>query len=370
MARRLEDCLNDTLLSAVWAHTLVFEAVRDHSVGDVDEALRSLLPYINRVHPRKRLSPLARASQEGGRLWLLDIPEGKDTAETIIYAALSPPEKGNRFVESVLFGEGAVLPMLDLVAHKAYHIIPKYRSRNIKDRYEDSIVALQRRANELLMDLTRHGAGIDKLDDATKRYGILAVATSYLNGSRIEIQQQLHNYVRFVSSIGDNDVLAYHRRHMETVAKELDLMVGEARDTMQLADTATRMAQVEVDRQQLEVEKAQERRTQRWQIWVGALAVILAVPQLIDSGAAAELLPRVAPWFGWTSYPPEKYSQVDRLIFRLITTALIVLPVGLFGLVRWWRYTQSQGRDRRTAPAEMTPVQSEGESSSTTRSNS
>jgi hypothetical protein len=289
MCRHLEDALevgkDDALhMDGFWGYTLIYQAALTPG-ADADWTLNNLLPVIKRLGSSESLKePLTHADMSGGRAWLMEIPvEGDGVAAATVYVALGSSDKEREFVRETLYGPDAVLLMPDLIAHKGYHQMRQYRGGDVQNKYEASLDDLREPTGKLLGDLREQTVETGTFDNLALKYNDLARVVPALNELRISLARQLHNYDRWQAQLEDNDVVDYHRDHLETATQELELMVAEGRDALEVADKAVAMAQVQID-------KAQERGQRRTQTLLAVLAVALAVPQLVNQEAANALI--------------------------------------------------------------------------------
>lgn len=353
LRHRLEALLDDDVSSLTRGQTLVYQAATAPN-ADLDLALMEVLPAVHRLHTSDPVYPLAHADVPGGRLWLVDIPtHGSRLSSAMVYVALGPVTEQRILFPSVLYGPGASLLMLDQIAHKTYHQLRRYRDH--LDPINDAVTALQNTTDALVGERGSPPADDRHLGAVARDIDRLARVASVLNEARISFLKQLHNHDEGVATLGDNPIFAYHRRHLNTAARELALVLDTVRSALDAAGKVVAVGQVQVDKaqgkrqEQIRVaeelaEKAQAVGQQKLQNRLAVLGVALAVPQLIDQRAAAELL-RAADqlrWMGWflpapTNVSPAPlesgYSAWVLLLIRLLLTAL---PVGLLaGTLRW-----------------------------------
>lgn len=62
--------------------------------------------------------------------------------------------------------------------------------------------------------------------------------------------RQSRNYDQWRASMKGNDIIEYHRGHLEMATSELELLVTQCQDAIDTADTAVSIAQVQVSKVQ------------------------------------------------------------------------------------------------------------------------
>ncbi len=277
-----------TNLTGVFGYTLTFQAVLDENINPYP-ALESLLQHVRRLHETsdEDIDSLAQADVEGGRLWLMAAPPIAPNRlhSATVYVALSPFDKTGRMNEHltqrVLFGKSASLMMPDLIAHKGYIEMLKYR--RYEGAYQEYAKVLQETTGRLLGDLAKRMPETDEMDDLADAYNNFSSMSPEFGRLHRSLLRHLHNYDRWSNHLGNNSVLDWHRNHLESSAAELELVVAEARDTLEAASTAVSMVQVQVD-------KAHERSQRKGQLLLAVVGASLAVPEIVDRDAAGQIL--------------------------------------------------------------------------------
>jgi len=347
MREHLETLLRSEDLQMAWGHTLVYEGMEPP--GGVRD---QLLGSVRRLHsPHRRMWPIEESGVPGGRLQLMSVPvRGEGSDACTIYVALSPvgkPGEEQLLVTDTLYGRAAALLIPDLIAHKGY-----YQMRQVREHYLDqlnhSLGGLQATTGQLLEDLGKQVTETDKLDELARDYLALAQDVPQLNDVKSSLVQQLYNYDRRLKLTETNDVLEFHRAHLDAAKLEVDLLLGRVERALDTAGEAVRLSQVQVGknqelqqkgiRQQQEAAKEEaERRQQRSQTALAILGTVLTVPQLIDREVTVDLV----RWIGMPE-PPGGYSAIDLLGVRVvITVALVALTLLVLRQLRRWRSNRS-----------------------------
>lgn len=339
--RELEAILNAPDLPVDWwGYTLIYQAVLNPGVA-LTSVPKKLPSTARRPNAHEGLEPLRQADLAGGRLWLMGIPRGDGLAAAAVYVALSPSDEETAF-KADLFGSD--LTMLDLIAHKGYHLKREY-SGDLRHDYDEGLKAFRKSTYELLGHLGRQ-IEETKVDDLAGKYEVWAKVIPELKRLRVSVAQQLPNYDWWHKQVGANSITEYHRGHLDTANQELELMVTQGQDALGAANTAMTMAQVQIDKARVEAEKALER-TQRdldraqanrqhfTQTILAVAGAALAVPQLIDRDAAGALIGLVVP-----------ESWADKLLVQLGTQSVLIVAVALLGILAvWWINDRRRGRD-------------------------
>lgn len=297
--RRLENLLDERRTpNRWWGYSLTYQAVLASGMT-ADSALCKLLPAIRTFSSSRRLEPLAQADISGGKLWLLDIPiweEGLKAA--MVYVALSPPE-GEEALVGEIYGPGATLLMPDLIAHKGYHQMRQHRDGELENLYETSVTHLRNATEQLLIVLEQDKAESESLDALARIYHQLNSVAMRLNELYVGLTRQSQNYEWWEAQIEDNKVLDYHRQQLKTATLELELKTKELQHALDTADRAVSLAQVQVDKAQENMQRqaAEEReyRRRRIEAWVAAVAIALALPELMSQRVTGALLGPLAP---------------------------------------------------------------------------
>jgi hypothetical protein len=196
---------------------------------------------------------------------------------------LGPPEGAEALLD-MLYGPAATLLEPDLIAHKSYYQIRQYRGGGMESTYEDGIDSLQQTTSELLKGLSGPLLKTDELDKLADKYRLLFPVVTYLSELHTALVKQKHNYERSSKTrTGGRGVVEFHHEQLETATLELKLKVEELQYALESADKAVSMAQLKVD-------KAQEGRQRRIEAWLTAVALALALPDLLGSDTTAALL--------------------------------------------------------------------------------
>lgn len=307
-----------------------------------------MLGSVRRLHsPDLRMEPIKEARVPGGRLYLMSVPvRGEGVDAGMVYVALSPagkPSEEELLVTKTLYGRAATLLIPDLIAHKGYHQMRQYREYYL-DQLDQSLKGLRATTGQLLEDLGKQVTETDKLDELARDYLALAQDVPQLNDLKTSLVQQLYNYDRRLQLTGSNDVLEFHRSHLDASKLEVDLLLGRVECALDTAGEAVRLAQVQVGKnqeleqkgirqQQEDAKNEAERRQQRSQTMLAIFGIVLTVPQLIDREVAGDLV----RWIGLPQ-PQGGYSPLDLLVIRVvITLALVFITLLVLRLVRRWR---------------------------------
>jgi hypothetical protein len=260
MRRRLENVLSipnfENLLGipnpppAWWGYTLTYQAALPPDVVNLDLALDELRPSVRRLCSSESLYKLAQAEMSGGKVWLLGVPLGDEgLAAATVYLALCPSDKEEEFVRTIISGPDAALLMPDLVAHKAYHEMRKYRGGNLQSDAEERASQLLKAAGELINSDSENPAAVS-LDELERAYPRSINIVSQLKELHISLLRQSHNYDWWRARIEQNDIVEYHRSHLETATSGVDLLVQQWEDAIESAKAALSIAQIRVDKVQ------------------------------------------------------------------------------------------------------------------------
>lgn len=330
----LENLLEATgLASAWWGYTLTYQAVL---ASGADPVLEELLPAIRRLHSSESLQPLAQAEMSGGKVWLLGIPTHDDgLAAATIYVALSPSDKEGTLMTAI-YGPAASLLMPDLISHKGYHQMRQYRGGNVRHRFEEGIKSIQKTSNELLE------SGVDQtvetnagFEDLVRAYPRLIPVISILKELHISLVQQLHNYDRWRTQIKGNNVIEYHRGHLEMATSELELLVKQCQNAIDTADMAVSMARDQVSEVQA---------NRQW--WIATLLGVVGLAVSLRGILAREdveellgLIPMLEP-----QHRDNFFVQLGTQIGIVLICALVLVLV-----VTWIR---KRGRKKRISVRE------------------
>lgn len=276
---------DDTTLEGVWGYTLIYQA----------ELAQGVLPtsILNQALPAARglfLSApehaqlLAKTDLPGGWIGLAALPlEGDGLKAATVYLALSQPDSHNRLVREVLYSPAAALLMADLIAHKGYFQVRQYRLGGVIDQYRQQMDDLRNRAGDVLMNQPKTTAVLGELDALGKEYRALVVAVDYLHNLQMGLARQVDNYTWWYKQAGEGEVVRYHQHFLEVALRELDLLVDEGQHPFEAAKMA-------VDLMGTRLDKEQERKQQRIETLLAAVAAVLSVLTLIDKEAVRGLL--------------------------------------------------------------------------------
>ena len=279
---------------AWWGYTLTYQAALPSDVVNLDLALNELQPSVRRLCSSESLYKLAQAEMSGGKVWLLRVPlRDEGLAAATVYLALCPFDKEEAFVRTVISGPGAGLLMPDLVAHKAYHQMREYRGGNLQNDAEERASQLRKATDELIDTDSENPADVS-LDELERAYPRSINIISQLKEIHISLLRQSHNYDWWRVQMKKNDIVEYHRSHLEAATSGVDLLVQQWQDAMESAKAALSIAQVRVDQVQA---------NRQW--WTATLFAVvgfaLGLRGLLDRGAIGKVLkqvPSLEPWSG------------------------------------------------------------------------
>jgi hypothetical protein len=333
-AAHLAHLLDGDQCTDLWGYTLTYQAVLVPGIG-ADRVLKKLQPTVRRLRSSESLQPLAQAKISGGKVWLMDIPtEGDGLEAATVYVGLSPPGKEEAFVKAI-YGPGAALLMPDLIAHKGYHHMRQYRGGDLQSELEVSLANLQQTTNRLLMSNSDQSVETeDGLQDLARAYPRLMPVISILKELHISLVRQSRNYNQWQAQMKGNDVIGYHRGHLEMAISELELLVTQFQDATDAANTAVSIAQVRVD-------KALANR--QWWIatLLGVVGLAVSLRGILAWEGVEELLgqiPMLAPYSG------NFFVQLGTQIGIVLVCALLLV------LVASW--IRKRGRKRRVSERE------------------
>lgn len=336
MRERLERHLNEHKLKEVWGYTLIYQAVLAEGVTLDEPALRQLVESAQPLRlanedasasdSQTTMPLLAQADVVGGRLWLTHVPLKRDgMAAATVYVALGPVEGERTLVQTVLLGANAKLLMPDLIAHKGYHQRRQYRQDETKEQYEQAIKTIYQTINELLKELETNR---NKLDQLTTDYNTFLIVVPHMAALYDSLAKQLHNYQWWQKQAKLGEVAEFHHHHLNAAFRELELLVAKGKEALEAARTTVEMVQAKSDRNQ-----AQQQQT--LQNWLAIIAVLLAVPQLIDKNAAAAFLL-------WLGVLPSDSGYNYSLLLAIQCLAMLIT-----GLFVWLAIKAYQRRSRR-----------------------
>ncbi|GAC1634819.1 MAG: hypothetical protein NVS4B9_27630 [Ktedonobacteraceae bacterium] len=309
---------DDTTLEGVWGYTLIYQA----------ELAQGVLPasILNQVLPVARglfLSApesgqlLAETDLPGGWIGLAALPlEGDGLKAVTVYVALSQPDLQNRLVREVLYNPTAALLMADLIAHKGYFQVRQYRLGGLIDQYRRQMDDLRNRAGDVLMNQLQTTAAQEELDALGKEYHALVVAVDHLHTLQIGLARQVDNYRWWYKQGGEGEVIRYHQHFLEVALRELDLLVDEGQRPFETAKMA-------VDLMGARLDKEQERKQQRIETLLAAVAAILSVLTLIDKEAVRGLLEALGMPLP-IGILPVLGVQIGLIVFVALLTVLVI----------------------------------------------
>lgn len=343
LRQKLEGILEAEALDGIWGYTLTYQAVLDPGVGEdqaLDQAFKELRPVARRLHSPREEYSLAQADVAGGRMWLLGIPtEGGGPGAATVYVALSTSEEAGTFVKA-FYGEDAALMMPDLISHKSYFEKHQYHGSNLK-AYKADLKTFRETTGQLLDDLGQQNpVESDKLTSLTRDYNELVKRVWDLEDLRVSMAQQLHNYEQW-PGIEDNDILEYHRRHIQTINAELQPLVTEGRYALGVADPVLSIAQLQADKvqeaEQRQTNQDQAERHRRIAVVLAVVAAALTVPELVDQQAAAALL--------WLLGMRELDTTSNPDMLVILVTQVIIIAVVAF-LLKFWVIDRKSSKPR------------------------
>ncbi len=393
--RKLESILGPEALAldGIWGYTLTYQAKLNPGIG-ADEAFEKLRPLVHHLHPNRQASykPLAQAHVEGGRVWLMAAPaEGEGPAAATVYVALSEPEEGSepgkeRELGKLFLGKGARLLMPELIAHKSYYQRRQYRGSNYEE-YKGHLDEFRELVRGLLNELEQREVKPEELTNLTRRYHGLAEMVWQLEDLRVSMARQLHNYDEWEIT-GDNDILKYHRRYMETTNVELELLVSDGQYALGVADPVLSISRYRTEKareeQQQRAREEEERRWRQQQEWqrqrkededkwrqneekvearnqqliqtlLAVVAAALALPAIIDKDLAGWLIGRIPIL---ESFEGNTFAE---FVAQIVLIAILAVPIWLG--VRRWLDKRREGNASEGAEKHS----SEGESNRTLR---
>lgn len=315
---RLEAALDETLFAAheFWGYTLVYQAELADG-ADPHAAMGSLKQAACRLHagPEPVVPVLAEAAIPGGRLWLTEIPMRDGAGAASVYLALGPASTEAE-LRRWLAGPDAPLVPADVVAHKGYYLRRDYHRYDGRHRYLQTVEKLTEETSRILDDLGSDQAASEQLDAVAHLYDRVVAVVPLLDRSRIDIITQLTNFdLRTEEIEGGEGVLAFHRRHLATALRDLELLVMRGRDAMEAAGTT-------VDMVQARLSKTRARQERRLESLLAFVAVTLALVELITMEAAGAFLDWLRPYLGRT--PLGDYPVPD----LFWTQVVLIVAVG------------------------------------------
>jgi hypothetical protein len=353
---RLKNLLDgDNLSSNWWGYTLIYQAELAPGVA-ADLAMRELQLAVRTLHSSESLQPLAQADVPGGKVWLLSVPISSDgLAAATVYVALGPAEREEALMKE-LYGPGARLLMPDLIAHKGYHQMRQHRGEDIAANLDKNLENLRRVTTQLLQDLAQGVVNSNKLEQLARQYPPLIPIGPYFEELHTSMIRQSYNYDRWLERVGGLPILEFHREQLEAGTKELELLATELNNALETANRVVSLAQVRQDSEaergrQVAAEK-RESQQRKIEVWIAALALGLALPELINQDAARALLKLLKLLKPLSQVIPEEsltplkqwFAQDSRDVLILLAAQIIIVVGGaiLAGLVvdlvlRKWR---------------------------------
>ncbi len=323
---RLEAALDASLLAdpGFWGYTLVYQGELEDDT-DPELAFSSVKHVALRLHAnRPRGVPvLADAPAPGGHLWLTEIPIGEGSGAATVYVALGPADSKAQLSDWVA-GPYAPLLFPDVVAHKGYLFRRDYHRDDLRHRYLSTVERLTEETSHLLDDLGSEQAAAGQLDAVAHLYDRVVAVVPLLDQLRIQLATQLENFdLRTEEIEGGEAVLAFHRRHLATAFRELELLVARGRDAMEAAGTT-------VDMVQARLSKTRARQERRLESLLAFVAVTLALVELITMEAAGAFLDWVRPYFGLA--PLSRYPVP--ILFWTQVALIVAVGTVLYVLIR------------------------------------
>ncbi|MDM8518749.1 hypothetical protein QUF64_01780 [Anaerolineales bacterium HSG6] len=323
--------LNRASFNLMWGYSLIYQANLTTETADYETVLPTLCQTVGRleavdVNAETTLEPIANTVITGGQLWLLDVPLEEDglSAKTV-YLALAPANPDQNIVTEVLFGRTASLLMPDLVAHKGYHQRRQYSVDKLDEQYKTQIDELQDQTNYLLKSLPNESAPLD-LKQLAQDYAHLSEATCLLDEIQISLRLQLRNYRWWHEPTSDQqNLFEYHYQWLLEGHDNLEIKLAEGRLALETTQGAVQMVQAELDRRQ-------EIKQQWFERILTIVGVALAVPQLIDRGAAGALV-------YYLSLTSLSLNDTIPAHILLLTSTQLVITV-LIGVIVWWLLDQ------------------------------
>lgn len=328
LRRRLEAALAGAALEGLWGYSLVYQAETPGGADPAQVDLAPLLGVARRLGDDSDAAAqvLAEAGGPAGRLWLVDLPlEGEGAQAASVYLAVGPAALSHQFVPQVLLGPAAALLMPDLIAHKGYHQARQAKQGEFWRQYGAHIQAMQASSQQLLALSAPLEAMAQSLAGLAGAHNRLTVTVATLGRLQVSLERQLHNLAWWQDPSLSGSLLPYHRSHLESAARELELAVSEGRLVL---DAAGALVQTVSAR----LEASRERKRQTLGTLLAVLGVVLAVPQLLDREAVAAML-------AWTGLVRTGSPQATLLLL-----AVQALLVGLLALAAGWAVYRLEGK--------------------------
>jgi hypothetical protein len=327
LRQRLEPHLSESLLAGVWGYSLVYQAETTEGSDPTARDLAPLLAVTRRPGDESgaAIQVLAEAKVSGGKIWLLDVPlEGQGVQAATVYLAIGPAAQSHEFVQKVLLGPGATLLMPDLIAHKGYHQARQVKQGDFWKGYRDHIEAMQTYSHQLLSTPGPAKQTAQTLDKLARAHERLTLTLSHLGRLYVSLERQVHNFAWWVDVSLNGNLLPYHRSHLESAARELDLMLTEGRLVLESSGAVVGIVSARL-------EASREQKQQAVGTLLAVLGVVLAVPQILDREAVATIL-------SWTGLLPAA-GPLETLVPMLVQ----LLIVGVLSLVAGWAVYRLEG---------------------------
>ena len=333
LCKRLSLAVDKESLKAIRAYTLIYQAVSD-DLPEADQAsihptLERLLAHAQPLHtePKTSAAILAHAKVKGGQVWLLKLPLERDGVEAAtVYVALAGSKQQDQLIEQVLYGSQAQLLMPDLIAHKAYHQRRQYHQNEVKQNYEHFAKHLRQSADNLLA-ASNTQANARHIKNLEQDYRRFMRALPEFRELRLSMARQQHNFERWQSQLQhEGDLLTLHYNHIETICRELDILLDKGEDTQTAVETTIRILQSDL-------QQAAQQRERTFQYWLALIGIMLAGPQFVSESVAKQLLRYVNINQSWGTY--EGFLVLGlQIIGTMVVGVLMWLIVSLF---RWFR---------------------------------
>lgn len=323
---RLQAILTQELLQGALGYTLTYQAVltANHSLNEIrftDLLTESDSRFLH-LESEEVLRPLAVTDIAGGRVWLVEIPIQNDGLQAAtVYIGVCPQEANDQFIAGALYGPNAALFMPDLIAHKSYHQIRQYYGYEEEVEYGKKLVAM-RETTVALLKANLDAPATTNFKALVRDSHLLIGDVARLGALRISLAKQLYNYQSYAKATQEGEIIAFHHAHMRTVSEELNLKVAEGQTILQATDTAVHIVEARLD-------KAEQKRQQLMGSILAAMGIAFAVPQLIDSDAAAALL-------NWSKGTTGQYSALELVGFQSLLIIMII--VLLFLLLKVYHF--------------------------------
>jgi len=139
--------------------------------------------------------------------------------------------------------------------------------------------------------------------------------------------RQQHNFERWQPQLQqEGNLLTLHHNHIETIYRELEILVDKGEDTQTAVETSIRILQTEL-------QQATQQRERTFQYWLALIGIMLAGPQFVSENVAKQLLTYVNIPQSWATY--EVFLLLGmQLIGTLLVGVAMWLVVSLFRRLR------------------------------------